>query len=188
MPKRVVAALPPLTGPFLLDEPLQNVPAAPWAVSRSAWTARDGGVWGAQKGPPNRGASLAVPVAFTNGTVDYEVCFAGADRHSLRIEWADGARAGSFRVVISRHAVEVAKNPGKGEGADAVEPLARKALSLEKRQWYPVRITVAGDTATVQVNDTVVHATHAVIAEPKRALTFLVFGESAGFRNVRVVK
>lgn len=187
-PKRVVAVLPPPSGARLLDEPLRKLPGAPWTVSRDAWTARDGGVWGAQKGPQNQGASLAVPVAFTNGTVDYELCFAGAERHSLRVEWADGARAGSFRVVVSRRAVEVAKNPSKGEGPGAVEPLACKALALEKGQWYPVRVTVAGDTATVQVNETVARATHAAIAEPKRALTFLVFGESAGFRNVTVTR
>lgn len=187
-PKLNVAALPPLAGEPVLSEPFAAVPGKPWAASRGLWAARDGGVWGSQKGPQDQGASLSVPVAITDGAVDYEVCFNGADRHSLRVEWADGAKSGSFRVVTSRSAVEITKNPSKGEGADAVEPLARKALKLEKKVWYPVRVTLKGNEVAVQVNDTVVKASHAVVGEPKRALTFLVFGESAGFRNLRVVK
>ena len=187
-PKQTVAVLPPLAGAAVLDEPLKQVPGKPWTTPRGAWSARDGGVWGAQKGPQDQGATLAVPVALADGAIDYEVCFNGADRHSLRVEWSAGGRSGSFRIVVSRNALEVAKNPSKGEGAEAVEPLARKALKLEKKTWYPVRVTLKGDELTAQVNDTAARATHAVIAEPKRALSFLVFGDAAGLRNVRVVK
>ena len=187
-PKRVVASLPPLEGTPVLSEPFAAVPGKPWAVSRDMWTARDGGVWGSQKGPQDRGASLSVPVAMRDGVIDYEICFNGADRHSLRVEWADGDKSGSFRVVTSRSSVEIAKNPSKGEGADAVEPLARRALTLEKKVWYPVRVTVKGNEVAVQVNDTLVKGSHEVIGRPTRALTFLVFGDSAGFRNLKVVK
>jgi hypothetical protein len=40
----------------------------------------------------------------------------------------------------------------------------------------------------VQVNDAVVKASHEVLGQPKKMLNFLVFGDSAGFRNVKVVK
>ena len=187
-PEQKVAALPALTGQSLLAEPFLKVPGKPWSTAHGVWVAREAGVWGAQKGPPNQGASLAVPVAFKDGTVDYELCFDGAERHSLRFEWGQGDRAGSFRVVISRHALEITKNPSKGEGADKVDPLVLRRLSLEKRVWYPVRVTIQGDVVTVQVNETVVKASHAVVGEPKRGLTFLVFGDAAGFRSLRVLK
>jgi hypothetical protein len=54
--------------------------------------------------------------------------------------------------------------------------------------WYPVRVTVKGNEVAVQVNDTLVKGSHEVIGRPTRALTFLVFGDSAGFRNLKVVK
>ena len=124
----------------------------------------------------------------TDGTIDYEINFNGADRHSLRIEWGSGERTGSFRVVLSRSSIEVTKNPSKGERAEAVEPLARKALKLEKNRWYPVRVTLKGNEATVQVNEVIVKGEHEVLGQPKKQLNFLVFGASAGFRNVRVAK
>ena len=91
-------------------------------------------------------------------------------------------------MELSRTAVGITKNPSTGEGKEAVEPLARKTLKLEASQWYPVRITFKGNEATAQVNDVNVKGTHAVLGEPKTAVNFLVFGESAGFRNLRVVK
>ena len=188
-PEATVVALPPTAGETVLSETLEKLPAAPWSTSRgSRWAARDGGVWGEQKGPQEQGANLSVPVLLTDGTIDYEINFNGADRHSLRIEWGSGERTGSFRVVLSRSSIEVTKNPSKGERAEAVEPLARKALKLEKNRWYPVRVTLKGNEATVQVNEVIVKGAHEVLGQPKKQLNFLVFGASAGFRNVRVAK
>jgi hypothetical protein len=61
-------------------------------------------------------------------------------------------------------------------------------MHLDAETWYPVRITFARDEATVQVNDVTIHGRHPVLAEHKTGANFLVFGESAGFRNVRVVR
>jgi arylsulfatase A-like enzyme len=188
-PKPAAAALPPLAGALALDEPLAKMPGKPWSTTgKGQWSARDGGVWCAHQGPENAGAALSVPVALQDGAIDYELNLNGSDRHSLRVEWASGERRGSFRVVVSRTQVELAKNPSKGEGADAVEPLARKALKLEKNRWYPVRVTLKGGSATVQVNDAVLTGAHEVLGQPKTQLNFLVFGSSAGLRNVKVAK
>ena len=40
---------------------------------------------------------------------------------------------------------------------------------------------------TAQVNDTTTRATHAIFAQQKSALNFLVFGDTAGLRSVKVV-
>jgi len=180
-----VAVLPALTGEVVLDEALSVMPTNPWAVTRGNWTAKDGGVWGTQKGAADQGATLRVPVKLTNGTIDYQIQFQGANRHSLRIEC--GNKAGSFRIEVSRTHVGLTKNPGAGEGKDKTEPLARKALDLKPSVWYPVRITLKGSEATVQVNDITISGKHAILGEAKTALNFLVFGETAGFKAVKVV-
>ncbi len=179
-------SLSPVAGKISLEEPLAQLPGKPWTVSRGEWEARNGGVWGGQKGREEQAAVMRVPLALGDGSIDFEINLKGANRTSLRIEWGD--RKGSFRVVISRSALEVAKNPSQGEAKDAVEPLARKPLKLDAGKWYPVRITFRGDEAAAQVNDTVANARHAVLAEKKTAANFLVFGESAGFRNVKVAQ
>ena len=125
-------------------------------------------------------------MGITNGVIQYEIRFQGANRHSLRIETAD--RKGSFRIEISRTYLGITKNPSPGESADKVEPLARKPLRLAAGQWYPVRITFQGQQATAQVGEVIVNGTHAILAEAKGAMNVLVFGEKAAFRNVVVAR
>lgn len=187
-PQIHAVTLPPLHGKVLLQEALTAVPAKPWTASRGEWEALDGGVWGSQKGKAEQGAALRAPFDFTDGSLEYEINFRGANRTSCRIEWTNGDRKGSFRVEISRREVGLTKNPSVGEGKEAVEPIARKAMELDAGKWYPVRITFRDNEAVVQVNETVLRGAHPVLAERKTGANFLVFGESAGFRNVRVVQ
>ncbi len=181
-----VASLAPLAGSVILNEPLATMPSKPWTATRGEWLAKDGGLWGAQKAKDETPATLRAPLAFTDGTLEFEINLKGANRASLRIEWGD--RKGSFRFVISRTLLEIAKNPTQGESDDAIEPLARKPLKLDAGEWYPIRLTFKGREVTAQVNDTIVKATHAVLGEKKTGLNFLVFGESAGFRNIRITQ
>lgn len=185
-PKLNIVELAPLTGTTVLSESLNQVPAKPWTASSGEWLAKDGGVWGGQTGKADKGAVMRAPLAITDGTIEYEINFNGANRHSLRVEW--GARKGSFRIEISRTNLALTKNPSTGEGKDALEPLARKVMKLESDQWYPVRITFKGNDTTVQVNDTIIKGSHAVLGEQKTGMNFLVFGETVGFRNVKVIK
>lgn len=185
-PRPKVAVLPQVGGKAALEESFAAMPGKPWAVTRGEWAARDGGVWAAQKPKDEQGATLHAPLGFTDGVIQYEICFRGADRHSLRME-CDG-RKHSFRVEVSRSHVGITKNPSAGEDRSKTEPLARKTLDLEKGVWYPVRITFKGTEAVAQVNDTMVRATHDVLGAPKSGMNLLVFGDTAGFRNVRVIE
>lgn len=181
-----VVAFPPLGGTIAMSEPLSALPGKPWIASGGEWQARDGGLWGMPKSTQDQPAALRAPLAFTDGVIEYEVNFRGANRTSLRIEWGD--RKGSFRLVISRSSLELAKNPSQGEAKDAAEPLARKTLKLDSGKWYPVRITFMGNEATVQVNDVTAKAVHTVLGQSKTGMNFLVFGQTAGFRNVKVAR
>ncbi len=183
-PRNLPLPLPPLTGSILLNEPLSDLPPKPWTASAAEWTPRDSGLWGAQKAKEEQPAALRTPLAITDGTIDFEVNLIGANRTSLRIECSE--RKASFRVELSRTAIGLTKNPSQGEDKSAVEPLARKPLELESGQWYPVRITFHGRQATAQIQNVVIKGTHPVFEEPKTAANFLVFGSSAGFRNVRI--
>lgn len=177
-------SLAPLNGTVAISESLVALPAKPWVASGGEWQARDGGLWGMPKSVQDQPVALRTPLAITDGAIESELNFRGANRISLRIEW--GGRKGSFRFVISRSSLELAKNPSQGEAKDALVPLARKALKLDSNQWYPVRITFKGNEATVQVNDVTAKGTHDVLGQEKTGVNFLVFGQTAGFRNVKV--
>jgi arylsulfatase A-like enzyme len=183
-PKAKVAELAPLAGQASLSESLAQPPARPWLMQSGQWTAQDGGLWGAPQGGGEKNAALRVPIDLGDGAIEFEINFRGADRTSLRIEC--GKREGSFRIEMSRKALGITKNPSPGESKDGVEPLAQKPAKLEAGQWYPVRISFKGTEATAQMNDLIAKATHPVLGQRKTGLNFLVFGESAGFRNVKI--
>lgn len=170
----------------VMSAPLTDLPGKPWTVSPGEWEATDGGVWGSQKGKEDKAATMRVPLSLGDGMVDLELNFRGASRISLRFE-SEGKKH-SFRVVVSRSSVEIAKNPSQGESKDAVDQFARKPLKLDANRWYPVLITFHGNEITAQVNDVIAKGTHEVIGKEKSGVNFLVFGEKAGFKNVKVVK
>jgi arylsulfatase A-like enzyme len=182
-PLRVgVATLPALTGALSLDEPLAKLPGKPWVASAGEWSARDGGVFAKPKGGSEKAAGLRTPLAFRDGTFDCELNLQGANRISLRF----GSGEGGFRLVVSRTSAILTKNPSKGEAATATEDIAKKNLKLAADEWYPIRLSFKGDEVTIQVNDQTFKGKHPSIGKDKASLDFLVFGDGAGFRNVRI--
>jgi arylsulfatase A-like enzyme len=184
-PLRVgVATLPALTGKISVEESLSKLPGKPWVASAGEWSARDGGVFAKPKGGSEKAAGLRTPLAFRDGTFDCELNLQGANRISLRF----GSGEGGFRLVVSRTSAILTKNPSKGEAATATEDIAKKNLKLAADEWYPVRLSFTGDEVTVQVNDQTFKGKHPSLAKDKTSVDFLVFGDGAGFRNVRVAK
>ncbi len=170
-----VATLPDLTGKAEALSPL---------ASAGEWTAREGGLFAQPKGGQEKPASLRSPLALGDGIFDCEVNLQGANRVSLRF----GAGDAGFRLVVSRAAAILTKNPSKGEPATATEDLAKRNLKLAAGQWYPVRLTFKGDEVTVQVNDQTFKGKHPSLGQAKTSVDLLVFGARAGFRQVRVAR
>lgn len=170
-----IVTLPSLTG--------RATPLAPLS-SAGEWTARDGGLFAQPKGGLDKPASLRAPLAFGDGILDCEVNLQGANRVSLRF----GAGEAGFRLVISRTTAVLTKNPSKGEAATATEDIAKKNLKLAAGAWIPVRLTFKGDEVTVHVNDQTFKGKHPCLGKEKTSLDLLVFGATAGFRQVRVAR
>ena len=170
-----VATLPELTGKAEALSPL---------ASAGEWNAREGGLFAQPKGGQDKPASLRSPLTLGDGVFDCEVNLQGANRVSLRF----GAGDAGFRLVISRTNAILTKNPSKGEAATATEDLAKKNLQLAAGQWYPVRLTFKGDEVTIQVNDQTFKGRHPSIGKAKTSVDLLVFGTSAGFRQIRLAQ
>ncbi|MEI6794030.1 MAG: arylsulfatase [Verrucomicrobiota bacterium] len=179
-----VVTLTALAGAAALDEPLAKLPGKPWIASAGEWSARDGGVFAKPKSGSEKPASLRTPLAFGDGTFDCELNLQGANRVSFRF----GAGDAGFRLVVSRTTAILTKNPSKGEAAAATEDIAKKNLKLAAGEWVPVRLTFKGDEVMVQVNDQTFKGKHPSLGKDKTSLDFLVFGDGAGFRNVRISK
>jgi arylsulfatase A-like enzyme len=170
-----IVTLPSLTGRAEALSPL---------ASAGEWTAREGGLFAQPKGAQDKPASLRSPLTLGDGVFDCEVNLQGANRVSLRF----GAGDAGFRLVVSRAAAILTKNPSKGETAAATEDIAKKNLKLATGQWYPVRLTFKGDEVTIQVNDQSFKGRHPSIGKAKTSVDLLVFGAYAGFRQIQVAQ
>jgi len=185
-PKPPAAILPPPDGATVIEQPLNDLPGQPWEALRGNWTARDQAVWGEPQRGDRQPATLRGPLPITDGTLQYEINFGEADRHSLRIHTAGNRH--SFRIVVSPSLLEITKNPSAGEGPEQTLPLARQRLQLKRGQWYTLRIAIKGNQAVAQIAGVAATASHAVLGEPKAQLNLLVFEGAAGFRNLVVVR
>ncbi|MBT3377528.1 MAG: arylsulfatase [Lentisphaerae bacterium] len=187
MPPEVAAPippLPPLTGQVVLRESLTAASKAPWAAISGTWAAQDSGQWGTAVNA-KRPATLRGPLPITDGTLQYELSFGRADRHSLRIH-AAGEGNRSFRVTVWPTRLDIAKNPEKGETAPTF--LARYALELKNKTWYTLRITFVGDTITTQCGGVTATAKHAIFAEPKERMFLQWYDGDGGLRSVVVTR
>lgn len=176
-------ALPPLAGETVLDLPLSDLPGKPWTANHGKWSARDGALWGKAD---DKGAALTGPLAITDGAIEFQIRLGEADRHSLRIHTAGNAH--SFRIVLSRAFVEIAKNPEKGESADKALQLARQRVKLKRDEWQTMRVTFKGEELTAQIAGTTATAKHPVFAEAKAQINFIAFDGEVGIKNLFIVK
>ena len=186
MPKPAAAALPPLAGKVVFEDSFKEPAVKPWATPSGEWSTHDNALWGGQTKGGKNSAALSRPVNFTDGTLQYDLCFKGADRHSLRIHTAGNEH--SFRIVVSPGQIDIAKNPEKGEGQDKVDTLASQRIKLKQGEWNTLRVTFTGKQITAQIAGVILEATHDVIGAAKAQLNLLVFEKEIGFRNLRLVK
>ncbi|MFO1484824.1 MAG: arylsulfatase [Verrucomicrobiaceae bacterium] len=171
-PKPTFAELPPLQNAEPIDLKTYH---------GKGWVARDGAMF-AKAG--DKGAPLTGPLKMQNGVLEFQVLIGDADRHSLRIHTAGNAH--SFRVVLSRAFVDVAKNPEKGETQDKTLPLAKTRVKFKPSEWQTMRLTFQGDELTIECCSTMTKARHAVFAEAKEQANFIAFEGEVGIRKVQV--
>jgi hypothetical protein len=87
-------------------------------------------------------------------------------------------------VVLSRAFIEVAKNPDKGQAAEATLPLAKTRVKFRSGEWQTLRLTFRNDQLTVEFAGTKTQARHAVLAEAVELANFIAFEGEVGIRNV----
>ena len=168
------AAFPPLP-PLKKAEPV-DLKAFPSSQGK-VWAAKGDAMFGRAG---DKGSALTGPVALRDGVLEFQILLGEADRHSLRIHTEAGE---SFRIVLSRAFVEVAKNPSKGESTDATVPLGKTRVKFKASEWQTLRLTFRGDALTVEFAGTQTTAKHPVLAALKAQLNFIAFDGEVGLRQ-----
>ncbi|MBL9113527.1 MAG: arylsulfatase [Verrucomicrobiaceae bacterium] len=171
-PPSALNTLPPLEG------------AEPVDITKyrgAGWAPRDGAMFGKASA---KGMPLTGPIALKDGVLECKIMLGEADRHSLRIH-TEG-NTGSFRIVISRAHLEVAKNPSQGESADKTLPLAKSRVKYKASDWQTLRLTFKGEQMTADFAGTSAKATHPLLAQKKSQANFIAFDGEVGIKDVLV--
>lgn len=171
-PKAAFEPLPPLNNAESVD-----------LTKFKGWTQRDG-AWFAKAG--DKGMAFSGPLKMQNGVLEFQIRLGEADRHSLRIHTA--GNEASYRVVLSRAFVDIAKNPSKGENADQTLPLGKTRVKFKTSEWLTVRLTFQNDELTVECAGTTTKAKHAVFAAEKAQANFIAFDGEVGLRGVQTAR
>jgi hypothetical protein len=177
-PKSLAVALPPLANAQPVD--LKTFKSS---QGKEAWTARDDAMFG-RAGV--KGSALTGPLTMQDGTLEFQIRLGEADRHSLRVHTAGNAH--SFRIVLTRAFLDIAKNPEKGETADKALPLGKTQVKFKSAEWQTFRVTFQGDEITVQFAGKTTKAKHAIFAEAKEQLNFIAFDGEVGIKQLVVAK
>jgi len=93
----------------------------------------------------------------------------------------------SYRVVLTRGAVDVAVNPAKGDPDDRATELATRRLKFDAAGWQTLRLTFAGDELTAQVAGQTLRCRDRLFAERKDRLHCIAFEGEVGLRRLVVV-
>jgi arylsulfatase A len=141
------------------------------------WATKDDAMFGRAG---DKGSALTGPISMRDGVLEFQILLGMADRHSLRIHTETGE---SFRIVLSRAFLEVAKNPSKGEGNDATVPLAKTRVKFKASDWQTLRLTFRGNDLTAEFVGTQTNAKHPVLAGKKNQLNFIAFDGEVGLRQ-----
>jgi arylsulfatase A len=177
-PKPVVHTLPALTGKKVQEHNLAELPPR-WRGQRGAWTPRDGALWSPEAKAGKQGGALLAPLGITDGVLQYELNLAEADRHSLRINIDDG----TFRIVVSRSAVDIAINPPADQPNAEPINLAKAKLKFKPDDWQTLRVTMKGASIIVEIAGATLKAEHTSLAKAKPTLGMLGFEGVIAVRN-----
>jgi arylsulfatase A-like enzyme len=175
--KPAAPELPPVAGKAVLDTAFDKVPGAPWVLVRGKWVAKDGAVWGSEKGADQAAAAMRYPFPQTDGDIQYELLLPAATAHTLRIASKDKDQV--LLIQISPRRVTVTDQASG-------KILAQAPAKFAAKTWLPVRACFRGNEVTVQVADVTAKADSPLVALPKTAFAFMAHGEGLGFRKVSV--
>ena len=163
--------------------------AEPWGVLRGFWKTEDGVLRGREnplETNAHHSASLRCFVPYGDAVLDYEIRFDGAKNHRLGINAAEKHRPLCF-VDFQPGQLIIARESESGNPDEKAVIVARAPLALKAGEWYRVRVEFRGDALNVEIAGTKLSAKHEWIGRAKGVFKLYVSGDSASFRNLRLL-
>jgi hypothetical protein len=155
-----------------------------WKFFSGKWEFIDGAMRGAMLPTDKRGAQAVCVLPFQDAVFEFEVRFDEARMVQFRIQ--DEKPEHICRVNITHEGFTAQKDDHDHEGPDSAAPFGKVALSILPGHWETVRVEIRGEQMTAEMHGQRISGTHPLIAAPKHFFEFIVTGNGASFRKLRV--
>lgn len=155
-----------------------------WRVFSGQWDFVDGALRGKQLPTDARGAFVVYYHRFTSAVIQFDVKLEGCRQMIFRIQ--DAVPEHICSVRISPEGFIAQKDDHDHKGPDEAVPFGRASLEIAKDAWKAVRVEIVGEKMTTTIDGRTVAGTHPLLAAEKSTIEFVVAGNTASFRNVRM--
>lgn len=167
-----------------VEEDFSSSVAKSWRVAKGAWKIVDGAWQGAELPADMHGAVARYPLEFTDAVIEFDFRLDGAKGISLSLNDKKGHVG---RLSINPAGFQVAKDDHDHAGPDERVVLGKQTVEYKPGTWHHVRVEVAGSQMTAKIDDVEAGGEHELIAVTKANFGFTVAGQSASFKNLRVL-
>jgi hypothetical protein len=155
-----------------------------WKFFSGKWEFVDGAMRGATLPTDKRGAQAVCVLPFQDAVFEFEVRLDGARMVQFRIQ--DEKPEHICRVSMTKDGFSAQKDDHDHGGPDTATPFGKVALPILPGHWETVRVEIQGERMTAEMHGQRISGTHPLIAAPKHFFEFIVTGDGASFRNLRV--
>ena len=155
-----------------------------WRVLSGQWKFSGGALKGAQLAEDGRSAFVVHYLNFHEAVIQFDVRLDGCRQVIFRIQDAKPEHICS--VTIRPGGFSAQKDDHDHAGPDAAVPFGKAALPIKPGEWKTVLVEMAGGKMIATIDGRSITGTHPLLAAEKATFEFVVTGDSAGFRNVRV--
>jgi len=155
-----------------------------WRLLSGQWDFIPAGLKGTELKDGGRSAFIVYNVPFKSAVIQFDVRLDGCRQVIFRIQDAKPEHICSVRRSYDGFAAQ--KDDHDHAGPDTAVPFGRAALPVKPGEWQTVVVEILGDEMVTTIGNKTVAGKHPLIAAEKATIEFVVTGESATFRNVRM--
>ncbi len=155
-----------------------------WCVFSGGWEFTNGALKGFQMKTDGRSAFVVRYLPFKEAAIQFDVRLDGCRQVIFRIQDAKPEHICSVR--INHDGFTAQKDDHDHGGPDQAVPFGKVALSIKSGEWKTVLVEIKGEQMVTTMDGHRIAGAHPLLAAEKATFEFVVTGDAASFRNVRV--
>jgi hypothetical protein len=155
-----------------------------WKLWSGQWEFSEGSMKGTERAEDHRAAVASCVHHFRDAIVQFDFQMNGCRQIHFRFQYSIPENI--CRVIITEKGFSAQKDDHDHGGPDLNEPFGNVALSINAGEWKTLLVEIKGQRMAATIDGQTVSGSHPLIGEEKAFFDFLVSGESARFRNLRM--